>query len=148
MLQRIIRRLRGGRRRGGQDGQAVAEFLLVAPLLLLFLMATIGFGHAIFAKVIVVQAANRAARLGGVLYGDSGVPRSEAHRRTRESALALLSSSLRGEDRSVVIRESGDDLRVTVRYRTKVFVPFLRPWLGDFMEAEHESVYPIERDSS
>lgn len=135
------------RRRGSDRGQAVAEFVIVAPLLLLILMATIGFGHAIFTRMVVVQAANRAARVGAVLYGDSTVSRSEAHTRTREAALALLSSSLAGTDRTVIIRPVGNDLHVTVRYRTRSFVPFLRPWLGDYLEAEHEAIYRIERDT-
>ena len=143
----VSRLLPRGSKRESQRGQAVAEFIIVAPLLLLFLMATIGFGHAIFSKMVVVQAANRAARLGAVLYGDSTVARSEAHRRTRESAVAVLNSSLRGNDHAVVIREVGNDLYVTVQYRTRVFIPFLRPWLGESMEAEHQAVYPIERDS-
>lgn len=131
-----------------QRGQAVAEFVIVVPLLLLMLMATVGFGHAIFAKMIVVQAANRAARLGAVLYGDSTISRDEAYRKTREAALAVLSSGLRGDDRTVAIRVSGDDIIVTVRHRNHVFVPFLRPWLGDRVETEHESVYRIERDTT
>lgn len=131
-----------------QRGQALAEFVVVVPLLLLILMATVGFGHAIFAKMIVVQAANRAARLGAVLYGDSAVSRDEAHRKTREAALAVLSAGLRGEDRTVSIRLSGDDIAVTVRHRNNLFVPFLRRWLGDRVESEHESVYRIERDST
>lgn len=131
-----------------QDGQAVAEFLVVVPVLLLILMGTIGFGHMIFARMIVVQAANRAARLGAVLYGDSATPRDEAYRRTRDAALSMLTAGLRGTDREVVISTSGSDLHVTVRYRSNVFVPFLQPWLGDTMEQEHESIYRIESDTT
>ncbi|HYF76465.1 MAG TPA: TadE/TadG family type IV pilus assembly protein [Symbiobacteriaceae bacterium] len=131
-----------------QEGQAVAEFIVVVPLLLLILMATVGFGHMIFARMIVVQAANRAARLGAVLYGDSSTPRDEAYRRTRDAALSMLTAGLRGTDRTVVIQPGSTDLHVTVRYRTDVFVPFLRPWLGDQLEVEHESIYRIERDTT
>ncbi|HYF79913.1 MAG TPA: TadE/TadG family type IV pilus assembly protein [Symbiobacteriaceae bacterium] len=131
-----------------QEGQAVAEFLVVVPLLLLILMATIGFGHMIFSRMIVVQAANRAARLGAVLYGDSATPRDEAYRRTRDAALSMLSSGLRGTDREVRIHTTGTDVHVTVIYRTDVFVPLLRPWLGDQLQVEHESIYRIERDTT
>lgn len=134
--------------RHSERGQAVAEFLVVVPLLLLILMATIGFGHMIFARMIVVQSANRAARLGAVLYGDSDILRDEAYRRTRDAALSMLSAGLRGTDREVVIRSTGTDLHVVVRYRSDVFVPLLRPWLGDRLELEHESIYRIERDTT
>lgn len=137
-----------GCRARAQGGQALAEFVIVVPLLLLILMATVGFGHAIFAKMIVVQSANRAARLGAVLYGDSSISRDEASRKTREAALAVLNAGLRGDDRTVTIRVSGEDIFVTVRHRNNVFVPFLRPWLGDRFETEHESVYRIERDTT
>lgn len=134
--------------RQSQRGQALAEFIVVVPLLLLLLVGTVGFGHLIFTKMIVVQAANRAARLGAVLYGDSTVDRSDAYTRTRQAALSVLGSGLKGSDRDVVIQLSGDDIHVTVRYRSNVFVPFLRPWLGDQVQAEYESVYRIERDSA
>jgi len=136
----------GGGALRARDGQAVAEFIIVVPLLLLMLMATIGFGHYIFTRMIVVQAANRAARLGAVLYGDSAIPNDEAYRRTREAALAMLTAGVKGSDRDVVVQIAGDDILVTVRYRTNVFVPFLRPWLGDRLAVEHESIYRIERD--
>lgn len=134
-----------GRRHGGQ---AVAEFIVVAPLLLLLLMTTVGFGHLAYSNMVVVQAANRAARLGAVLYGDSSVSRAQAHRQTRDAALAILSAGLRGTDRDVLVRISGYDIHVTVRYRTNVFVPFLKPWLGDQIRLEHESIYRIERDTA
>lgn len=134
--------------RRSESGQAVAEFVVVAPLLLLILMATIGFGHMLYARMIVVQSANRAARLGAVLYGDSSVSRDEAHRRTRDAALSLLSTGLHGTNREVSIAISGTDIHVTVRYRADVFVPLLRPWLGDQLDVEHESIYRIERDTA
>ena len=142
------RRLHWRRRRSGQQGQSIAEFVIVVPVLLLIFMAIVGFGHTIFANMITVQAANRAARLGAVLYGDSSVSPSEAHYRTREAALAVLNAALRGTDKTVQIRIAGDDLHVTARYRSAVFVPFLRPWLGDVMDVQHESVYRIERDTA
>lgn len=131
-----------------EGGQAVAEFVVIVPLLLLILMATIGFGHLLYARMIVVQSANRAARLGAVLYGDSAVSRDEAHRRTRDAALSLLSTGLRGTNRAVSVSTAGTDIHVTVRYRADVFVPLLRLWLGDQLEVEHESIYRIERDTA
>lgn len=128
-------------------GQALAEFLIVAPLLLLILMATVGFGHMIFTKMVVLQAANRAARLGAVLYGDSQVSSGAAYQQTRQAALTVL-SHLGGSNRAVSVSQSGDDVRVTVRYRSSVFVPLLRPWLGDTYEVEHRAVYRVERDTA
>lgn len=127
-----------------ERGQALVEFILIVPILLLILMAIIGFGHTLFAKMIVAQAANRAARVGSVLYGSSKVSRGEAHQKTREAALSVLNTSLPGKDRTVMVRESGPDLYVIVQYRTRTFVPLLRPWLGDTFQAEHVAVYRIE----
>lgn len=127
-----------------EQGQALAEFIFVVPILLLIMMVIIGFGHTLFTKMIVVQAANRAARVGSVLYGNSNVSRGEAHQKTRAAALSVLNTSLPGNDRTVLVRESGPDLYVTVQYRTRTFVPLLRPWLGDTFQAEHVAVYRIE----
>lgn len=129
-------------------GQALAEFMIVVPLLLLMLVAIVGFGHVIFTKMVVLQAANRAARLGAVLYGDSSTPSSTAYQQTRQAALSVLSAGLSGSDRQVIISQSGDDLRVTVRYRSQVFLPLVRPWLGDSHLVEHQSVYRVERDKA
>lgn len=147
MGRRLERRPHTRGRQGRQEGQAVAEFVLVVPVLLLLFVALVAFGHYIHINMIVFQAANRAARTGAVLYGDSLVSRADAYRRTRAAALGLL-NNLQSTDRSVTIREVGDDLHVIVRYRTKLFVPFMRPWFGNDMEVEWESIYRIERDTA
>lgn len=145
-MRKEIGWLRG--RLSGQRGQALAEFLIVVPLLLLILMGAIGFGHAIFTKMIVVQAANRAARLGATLYGDSSVSSSSARKQTRDAGFGVLSASLSGTNRDVLVSVSGDDVTVTVRYESTTFVPLLKPWLGSRMMMEHKATYRIERDTA
>lgn len=53
----------GGRRRGhGQNGAALLEFALVAPLLFLFLYAIVAYGMVLVVQHSVTQAAADAAR--------------------------------------------------------------------------------------
>jgi TadE-like protein len=52
-----------GRARNHQRSQALVEFAIVAPLLLLFFFATIDFGRVIYAYVTVNQAVNEGARV-------------------------------------------------------------------------------------
>src|SRR5579864_8817480 len=53
---------RHGDRRMGQRSQAMAEFALVAPLLLLLLFGIVDFGRVIYVYVTLNQAVNEGAR--------------------------------------------------------------------------------------
>ena len=52
------------RDRDGREGQALVEFALVVPLLLLLLLAIVGYGLALFRTLNVANAARSAVRYG------------------------------------------------------------------------------------
>ena len=54
------------RDRDGREGQALVEFALVVPLLLLLLLAIVGYGLALFRTLNVANAARSAVRYGVV----------------------------------------------------------------------------------
>lgn len=56
-------------RRSGQSGEALIEFALVLPLLLILTLLVIDFGRGFFAKNLLAQAAREAAR--GLAVGES-----------------------------------------------------------------------------
>ncbi len=55
---------RRGRRVTGSRGQAILEFAIITPLLLLFLFGIVDFAWVMNNKVVTVNAAREAARLG------------------------------------------------------------------------------------
>jgi Flp pilus assembly protein TadG len=64
------RRQEGWRRLAAQERGAVAvEFIIILPILLMFLFAIIDFGHAFYMKQMITNAAREGARYG-VVYGD------------------------------------------------------------------------------
>lgn len=128
-------------------GQSVTEFLLVAPLLLVILMATVGFGHLLYARMIVLQAAGSSARLGAVVYGDSSLSKAEARQRTYKAAENILQAGLPGSDYDILIAPGSQDIRVTVTYPYRVFVPLLGALLGKEVPLRHSVIYRIEYDT-
>ncbi len=61
--------LGGGRGAVGEDGAALVETVLVLPLLIAVLMATMAFGLAAVAKAVVTNAARASARLAAIECG-------------------------------------------------------------------------------
>ncbi len=57
----------------GERGQALLEFALTAPLLLLMLLGLIEFGHALNSYLVVVSAARDGARLGAKGSDDASI---------------------------------------------------------------------------
>jgi Flp pilus assembly protein TadG len=55
-----------GRRRPGKRGQALVEFALTIPIVLLMFMILVDFGRVIFAQNAINQDAREAARAGAV----------------------------------------------------------------------------------
>lgn len=53
-------------RAGGDRGAAAIEFALVLPLLLLIIFATIDFGRALNAQIVLTQAAREGVRLASL----------------------------------------------------------------------------------
>jgi Flp pilus assembly protein TadG len=52
------------RRRLGDSGQALVEFALVAPILLLLVLGIVDFGRAFYTYHVMVDAAREGARVG------------------------------------------------------------------------------------
>ena len=55
-----------------QRGQALIEFALSAPLLVIMLLGLVEFGHGLNSYLTVVAAARDSARLGAQIYGQPG----------------------------------------------------------------------------
>jgi hypothetical protein len=70
MFASLIDRLRI---RGREAGQALVEFAMIVPLLLLLLFALVDFGRAFYTWLLVTNAAREGARVAATQQGTSPV---------------------------------------------------------------------------
>lgn len=102
-----------------ERGQAMVEFTLAAVAFLMLVFAVIQFGLYMRARVTAQTAAVEAAR---VLARETGAT-SEAETRARD----VLAAGLGGyaQDAAVAGVQSPDRVRVTVRVRYPLIIPFV-----------------------
>jgi Flp pilus assembly protein TadG len=62
----MVTRSRKRRRRLGNSGQALVEFAIVAPILLLLIMGIVDFGRAFYTYYVLVDAAREGGRVAAV----------------------------------------------------------------------------------
>jgi Flp pilus assembly protein TadG len=112
-------RVRSLRRFSDERGQAMVEFALVLPILLLLVFSLFEFGSAFWTHQQLAAAANEGAREAIVSAHDSD-REGEIQAAARGAAPGLDSSRMTV---SVVSQwESGDPVTVTVTYPEKIIV--------------------------
>ncbi|BCJ86616.1 TadE/TadG family type IV pilus assembly protein [Effusibacillus dendaii] len=114
-----------------QQGQALSEFVMILPILLLLMMGALIMGLIVYAKLVVVLAASQGARVGGAIYNDQTLSVWQKQQKITNTALSILTHGLSGVDRKVSIRSNGDQVEVTVSYRQNVLVPVIRSLFGN-----------------
>jgi Flp pilus assembly protein TadG len=140
-LRRTVAGLRGER-----QGQATLEAAIVLPLLLVMIIGMVGVAQVLHASTMTVLAANRGARLGAVLYGDSALTPADRERQLTDAVQASLGAGLKGTDYTIEITTDETDIHVMVTYNQKLTLPWVK-WLlgGDTWKVQHESIYRLER---
>ena len=112
----ILKRL-AGRRRRGEGGQSLVEFVLVVPIFLLVLFAIVDFGMAFHAWITVTNSAREGARVGAVR-----ATGAEIEQRVRDTA-----TSLEQADLSVAVTNAegqpGGSVVVDVSYSYSLMTP-------------------------
>ncbi len=126
----------GGRNRrrrsrtGAEGGQAVVEFALLLPVLLILLFGTIEFGRVFLSYLVVVDAAHDAARVASL-----GGTTSAA---TAAADSAVQMAGLNGANLTVDVSGtqsggewvSGTSISVSASYPVPIIVPLFWPVLG------------------
>jgi hypothetical protein len=121
-------------------GQALVEFALVLPLLLLLLMAVFEFGNVFHSYLTITNAAREGARLG-VVNPDADI---ENCVRTVCSALDTSKLEITVAPQDPVYRKPGYYLTVDVRYKVFLITPLLSNFLPNPMDISARSVMRIE----
>ena len=94
-----------------ENGQALVEYALILPVLLLLLLGIIEFGVVVFSYDTIANAAREGARYGAVRPGDPG---------GIEAAARRLTSGLDQARLQVNSTTAGSGVRVEVIYPVKL----------------------------
>jgi hypothetical protein len=103
-----------------EKGQALTEFTLILPILLLLVMATIQFGLALNSYLVLTGLARDAARVGSITNDDYEIYK----------VLSENNPTLDTDELTVIIsppewqRSRGGRLNVTLEYPIPIIVPF------------------------
>ena len=123
-----------------QKGQAMVEFALILPVLLLLIMGIAEFGMMFNAYLSVQNATREGARIGIV-----GATNEEMEERILETSPALkddrITITIEPGDNT---RNSGETLRVLVNYDYQMTVPFISILFGGSVNLSGESSMRIE----
>jgi Flp pilus assembly protein TadG len=123
----------------GEEGQAVTEFAIVLPALVMLIVGGLILGIAAYNQVVTVTAANQGARLGAALAADEDIPMHIAVSRAQASAENALSSTT-GQCSPASAGPSGDSFIVTVSCQYALPIPFMN---NSPLTLQHRASYHI-----
>lgn len=124
-------------------GQALSEFAMVLPVLLLIVLATLTLGMMIYTKTLLVLSSSQAARTGAFIYTDETKTMAEKETAIKTVALSILNKGIAGTERKVII--SVDDPPTTITVKVQYTFRYVFPLLGDIFS---KSAYDLEYSSS
>lgn len=126
-----------------EDGQALTEFALVAPILIMLAIGILLLGYFVYCHIIVVSSANQGARAGSALSVDPDVSDQEMYFKAKQTAESMLSNGLNIDKGNVSI-SSGASFEVTVDYDFSF--PITLPGLPGSHTISHTSTYMVWGD--
>ena len=123
-----------------EKGQSLVEFALVIPVFLLFLVFIIDLGRVAYTYSTLHFTAQETVRIGSFGYTDLEM---ESYARQHFSAgdgnTLIINISPNGS-----VRESGDDVTVTLEYAMKPIMPLAELVLNGPVEIEVDSTIRVE----
>ncbi|MEW5935245.1 MAG: TadE/TadG family type IV pilus assembly protein [Bacillota bacterium] len=137
-----------------ERGQALWEFAVVLPILVLILLGTLVLGLAVDAKLVVSSAAREGARYAAIVWESQGWGSLAGVRQKVRDALAagglnVSDPSYFNPAQDVQVADLGDYVQVTVSYRQRTFVRTLgQPSgldLGSRLQLCSSSIFRKER---
>ncbi|GAK07806.1 TadE/TadG family type IV pilus assembly protein [Geomicrobium sp. JCM 19038] len=126
-----------------EEGQSLAEFGLVAPIMLMIAIGVLLLGYFVYSQIIVVSAANQGARAGSAISADLEANPGQMIQVAQSTAESTLSQGLninQGQVSSVV---NGDQFQTTVSYEFRFPVGIPGTNIPTSYLIEHTSSYHI-----
>lgn len=123
-----------------RKGQALVEFALILPLLLLIILGIVEFGRIFGAALTVQHSAREGARLGVIGGSDTEIITTvkQASPILDINQIAVQITPEEG------VRARGQELSVEVRYPVQVVVPFVSMITGNTVTVHSVSVMRME----
>lgn len=112
-----------------EDGQAMVEFALILPLLVLLLCGIIDFGWIFGNQITMNNASREAARFMAINY-DSTKP-LEDNETVAEGIMQARLTTMDDANLSVTLSVSGEVVMVSASYPLPILTPLLSTILGD-----------------
>lgn len=109
-----------------EKGQAMVEFALVLPILILILCGIIDFGWIFGNQLLANNASREAARYSAVHYYDSS---SDNDQEIARGIVLARAPTLSSPD--VTLTPSGDSVTVTVNSTVEVLTPIIAAFFTD-----------------
>jgi Flp pilus assembly protein TadG len=128
--------------RGRQRGDAIVEFILVVPILLLILFGIMELGRVLDAWIIVQNAAREGARSGALASPASGA--GTAAQAAANAYLSTAFSSRTDVDGEVINPAvvSSDAVSLTVEADIHIYTPFMQAILASSVPVRATAVMP------
>lgn len=126
-MKAVLRRVRREWRKTKRPGQALVEFTLIAPILLLIILGMVEFARAWSAHHVIADAAREGARLSAIASGTIDATAA------RDSVIAKLDrGGLNGSSATVTVDDNGDERGLP----STVYVeyPYTLTWLAPLMK--------------
>lgn len=123
-----------------EKGQAIVEFALVIPLLLLLIVGIVDLGRVLYSYSTLHFTAQETVRLGGFGYDDSEITAFAKNNFTAGDATKLtVTITPAAED-----RKSGEYVTVTLEYPVDPIVPFASEVFSGPIQLSSDSTIRIE----
>lgn len=123
-----------------QKGQALVEFALVIPILLLIIMAIIEFGIMFNSYLVLTNASREGARLASVGGSDFEI----------EERIKLVAGTLNEDNLIVIIlpnefnRARGEMVEISLKYNYQMITPIIANILSPFIDLNSSTYMRIE----
>lgn len=123
-----------------EEGQALVEFSLVLPILLILLLGILVFGQIYFSYLVIQNASRDGARYGSVLATDTEIYQVITQRTEflDQSNMVITISP------SSELRSRGQDLKVAIDYKINIIAPIWNNILPNPLTISVETVMRIE----
>ncbi|GFR35328.1 TadE family protein [Thermobrachium celere] len=123
-----------------RKGQALIEFSIILPILLLIVMGIAEFGMILNSYLTIQTASREGARIGIIGADDSEIVQV-VYKSTQSIDKQKINITITPSSTN---RKSGDTLKVRVEYEYDLIIPIIKNILGNKIELSAETSMRVE----
>lgn len=126
--------------KGREKGQAMVEFALVLPILLILLLGIVEFGQIYYSYMVIQNASRDGARYGSVWATNTEINQI-VYDKTNQLKQENLAITIQPEP---ALRKRGEQIKVQINYQVPLLTPMWNGLLPDPFPITAETVMRIE----